>query len=303
MRCGNCKRNDDEVTVAHVRACYGVVEINGEDHEMWQVAPNAARLEPMSEKQYNYINALRIERDEPPLLMGYEKAIETMTKDWAKLEIKRLQGVPRTGRAAEIEAAIADIPEGWYAVDSLTGNNDLDFYKVEIPKEGKWTGYRFVNMIVGGKKDFSVRGRRKYDVLKAIADAGPEVAAMAYSRETNNCNKCGINLTKYASRVLGRGLTCAGKTGMGGEWVAIQSKWEAEQKAGNSTDTDKAALNLGRSEDHPVPASTAGAKPVPQTYGGPQGIDHPISRRSWGASVEDAVDNYLATNDSESATW
>jgi len=230
MRCGSCKQ--DHETVAEVRACYGVVEIDGQEAEMYKTAGNAEDLRPISEPQYNFINKLKIERGEPPNLDGYEEAMKTQTLVWAKGEIKRLQELPKTNKATALEAKIRSIPEGRYAVDSLSRANDLDFYLVDKPTDGNWAGFTFVKMIVGGKPEYNVKGARRHDVLRAIAEAGWEVAAKIYSDQTNECSKCGIHLTKYASRQLGYGYICAGRRGLGAEWTRIQNKWEADEQAG-----------------------------------------------------------------------
>jgi len=230
MRCGSCKKEHE--TVAEVRSCYGVVVIDGQEQEMYGTAGNAKDLRPISEKQYNLINKLKIERDEPPNLEGYEVAREHQTLEWAKGEIKRLFDTPKTAKSAAIDATVATIEEGWYAIDSLSRANDLDFYKVDKPTSGIWAGSTFVKMIVGGKTDRNIKGARRHDVLKAIAEAGPDNAAMAYAHEVGKCCKCDIHLTKYTSRLLGMGYICAERRGLGPEWLRIQNKWEADEKAG-----------------------------------------------------------------------
>jgi hypothetical protein len=231
MKCGNCHRDDADVTVKHVRECYGVVELNGEEQEMELVDPKAADFVPITEPQYNYINNLRIERGEQPNLDGYEKASETLTKNWAKVEIKRLQALPKTGKVSEMDLRIKAIPEGRFGIDSLTGTNDLAFYKVDKPTKGTWAGYTFVSQMVGGDQQLPIKGARKYDVLKAIAETGWEVAAMVYAHEMGCCWECGLSLTKVASRQIGMGYTCAERRGQGAEWLEIQRQWDADQKA------------------------------------------------------------------------
>lgn len=225
MKCGNCK--GDHESVAEVKECYGVVANPGV-----YIEPAGKPFKELSEKMYNFINKLRIERGEKPFLEGYEEASETQSFGWAKWEIGRLQGIPKTSAASALDKIISTITEGFYAVNSLSGNNDLDFYKVEKPTSGLWAGFTFVKMIVGGKPEYNVKGARRHDVLKAIAEADPDIAAMVYSQETNDCNKCGINLTKYASRQLGNGYTCAERRGLGPEWLRLQHQWEAYEKAG-----------------------------------------------------------------------
>src|SRR6266568_8304759 len=47
------------------------------------------------------------------------------------------------------------IPAGFYATPSLTGNNDLDFWRVEKGK-GRWEGYTFIKRVIGGHDDASI---------------------------------------------------------------------------------------------------------------------------------------------------
>lgn len=121
------------------------------------------------------------------------------------------------------------IPEGYYAVDSLTGNNDTDFFRVDKPVKGQWAGHTFVKQIVGGEQYFQQRGARKWDALRAIAAVGPKIAGERFAAEMEKCYKCFSPLTKYASRSLGLGRTCAGHKGVGDLWDRIQKEWEDAQ--------------------------------------------------------------------------
>lgn len=123
-----------------------------------------------------------------------------------------------------------DIPEGYYAVDSLTGNNDVDFFCVDKPEKGQWAGHVFVKQIVGGDQWFPCKGRRKYEVLEAITRVGWNIAGERFAAERKECYKCLSDLTKYASRSLGLGRTCAGKCGLGELWDHIQREWEAAER-------------------------------------------------------------------------
>lgn len=107
------------------------------------------------------------------------------------------------------------IPSGYYAIPSLSGTNDLDFYRVKRPIVGKWTGYTFVDMVIGGKPDRDVRGKqRMYDILSAI-EKDPAQAAYRYGQEMGRCDKCNIHLTDKVSREHSRGPDCRKKYGPG----------------------------------------------------------------------------------------
>lgn len=122
------------------------------------------------------------------------------------------------------------IPEGYYATKSLTGKNDIDFFRVDKPTKGQWAGHTFVKQIVGGDQWFQQRGSRKYDVLRAIAAMGIDESGMLFANERQECRKCRSELTKYASRTLGMGPTCADHNGLGDTWRRIQKEWEDDQK-------------------------------------------------------------------------
>jgi hypothetical protein len=234
MKCGKCKEDHD--SVAEVRVCYGIVDADGPvDVAFENVTVTVGQTDerPITEKQYNLIQKLRAERGIEVLPESYSQAIAQYKLAWAKyVEIPRLFAIRPSVAPAQVKdgsASQMDVPEGRYAIDSLTGNNDLDFFKVDRPMEGKWAGYTFVKQIVGGHPEYAVKGSRKNRVLQGILDAGVDNSAMAYSRATSTCNKCGIDLTKYASRVLGKGHTCADKCGQGAEWNSIQRRWERDR--------------------------------------------------------------------------
>lgn len=110
--------------------------------------------------------------------------------------------------ATEVVAPQADVPAGHFAIVSQTGNNDLDFYRVDRPTEGRWEGYTFVKRIIGGRDDIPVRGAEARRVLAAIAAAGAESAMALYGREIGRCGRCHRHLTDDESRAVGLGPHC-----------------------------------------------------------------------------------------------
>jgi len=106
---------------------------------------------------------------------------------------------------------LPEIPAGYYAIPSLTGVNDLAFYRVKVVTEGRWSGRTFVDQIVGGKPDFPVRGERARQVLRAIADAGIEESMREYGRSLGYCGRCNRHLTDAVSRSEGMGPECRRK--------------------------------------------------------------------------------------------
>lgn len=100
------------------------------------------------------------------------------------------------------------IPPGRYAVESLSGSNDLDFFEIRRPEEGQFRDYTFVDQIVGGKENFKVKGPRAQRALEAILAAGIDEARLLAAQELRQCMYCGSHLTKEESRQRGAGQDC-----------------------------------------------------------------------------------------------
>lgn len=118
--------------------------------------------------------------------------------------------VERTEAPAPAAAPRSDVPSGHYAIPS-TGTNDLVFYKVKAPTEGKWAGRVFVDMVVGGHDDQSVRRDAVAGILDRIVAAGVEHSARLYGQEIGRCCRCNRTLTDEESRRNGIGPECATK--------------------------------------------------------------------------------------------
>jgi len=103
------------------------------------------------------------------------------------------------------------IPAGHYAVKSLTGNNDLDFFRVDRPTEGRHAGRIFVKRVIGGKPEAPVHGSTRYAALEAIVKAGVDAAGFLYGQELGRCRKCNRHLTDETSRSLSMGPECRSK--------------------------------------------------------------------------------------------
>ena len=104
-----------------------------------------------------------------------------------------------------------DVPAGHYATRSLTGNNDLDFWRVDRPTEGQWKGRTFVKRVIGGRPNTPVRGRTMFAALEAILEAGVDVAGTLYGTTLGQCRSCNRHLTDETSRALGIGPDCRSK--------------------------------------------------------------------------------------------
>jgi hypothetical protein len=103
---------------------------------------------------------------------------------------------------------LPDVPAGYYAVPSATGDNDLDFWRVDRPTEGPWAGRVFVKRVIGGRADQSVRRIEARSALEAIAEFGPVAAGARYGRELGQCGRCNRHLTDEVSRQRGIGPDC-----------------------------------------------------------------------------------------------
>jgi len=103
---------------------------------------------------------------------------------------------------------LPEVPEGFYAVASRTGNNDLDFFSVDRPSEGRWAGSVFVKRVIGGHVDTPVRGAEARSALEAIVEQGISESGALYGREIGRCYVCNRHLTDELSRELGIGPTC-----------------------------------------------------------------------------------------------
>jgi hypothetical protein len=136
----------------------------------------------------------------------------------AKLQLRKNQRIADQAAARRQAQATTvptnrypDVPAGRYAVASRTGNNDLDFYKVDRPTEGKWAGRTFVKRIIGGHDDTPVRGAEARQALQAIVNAGTFAAGALYGQTIGECGRCGRHLTDETSRAQGYGPECITK--------------------------------------------------------------------------------------------
>ncbi len=115
-----------------------------------------------------------------------------------------------TPAAAPVEAPLADVPAGHYAIPS-TGDNDLAFYRVDRPEDGPYAGRVFVKIVIGGHPDQNLGRQQVGRVLARIAEYGPAEAGALYGQEIGRCYRCNRTLTDEESRRLGIGPECRKK--------------------------------------------------------------------------------------------
>lgn len=103
----------------------------------------------------------------------------------------------------------ASVPAGRYAIGE---GEDLRFYQVDKPTEGRWAGYTFIK-IQASDDLYPVRDRDRRDgILREIAK-DPRAASIRYGHELGSCGVCGRTLTDPESIAAGIGPVCAGKSG------------------------------------------------------------------------------------------
>lgn len=106
------------------------------------------------------------------------------------------------------------VPAGRYAIDTrLVAINEIAFYKVDRPTEGRWAGYVFVKLITGGGGERRMSFADSKVILNRIAEVGAQAASARYGHEIGECGICGHVLTNDESRARGIGPICAEKAG------------------------------------------------------------------------------------------
>jgi hypothetical protein len=142
----------------------------------------------------------------------------TMTQAEASEWIEALKKLPRKGGATDgdFKVLASKVPGGRYAVTGEDGTTD--FYRVDKPTEGKWKGYTFVKLGLGGPHGGELEWKRvsfknTATILGKIAEDGPEAAAKRFGKEIGRCGMCGRTLTNPDSIERGIGPVCAGNSG------------------------------------------------------------------------------------------
>jgi hypothetical protein len=107
------------------------------------------------------------------------------------------------------------VPAGHYATPSATGNNDLDFWRVDVPEDGRWKGYQFVKRVIGGRPSVAVKGSTARAALEAIIANGIDKSGVLYGQTIGRCRFCNRHLTDEVSRQFGAGPDCRAARGIG----------------------------------------------------------------------------------------
>jgi len=120
---------------------------------------------------------------------------------------------------AELLAELFEaIPDGRYAVEAVSGTNDLTFVKLATNKgvfNPSKAGERILRHIVGGSGEVgNVTADWARKVAAAINAAGTDAATILYGQHVGSCGFCNTELTRRYSRDMGYGPTCADKHGL-----------------------------------------------------------------------------------------
>lgn len=118
-----------------------------------------------------------------------------------KTELKAVALPAKTVKATE---AKPQVPPGRYAVDNDAGK--LAFYTVTVSDKG------FVKVKVHSSDErIELAWSQALAVLRKIEKATPAVAGKRFANETNECWRCGHELTDEESRRIGQGPVCRTK--------------------------------------------------------------------------------------------
>ena len=146
-----------------------------------------------------------------------------LARQAAEMVLKNLNGCPDKAVVTDAQPErltptgdLSQIPVGYYATPSRTGSNDVDFWKVERPEDGKYAGFTFAKRVLGGGSDgqtrlIKVHMSEQRSALAAIARQGLEESRMLYAVNMKRCTRCNRDLSDDLSRERGMGNDCWNK--------------------------------------------------------------------------------------------
>jgi hypothetical protein len=107
----------------------------------------------------------------------------------------------------EVNRIGATVPTGRYALRNQgSGANDIQFYHVERPAQGRYAGKTFVKQQLGPAVERIGMAQQRAALLRIAAD--PAGASQLYGRKLGVCGVCGLALTNEDSRAYGIGPVC-----------------------------------------------------------------------------------------------
>lgn len=151
-----------------------------------------------------------------------EPTPEAFTKSTISSEIDRLKRLPRGGPVTTTTSGkrwqdelLGEVPNGYYAIPSVTGTNDLTFFRVFVNRgtvNPEKKGQKLIKQVVGGKGESLPVGEGWARKAIAILFAeGLRNSSALYGQEFKRCGRCHISLTDETSRARGFGSECYGK--------------------------------------------------------------------------------------------
>lgn len=174
MRCGHCHQSHD--TSAQVMLC-------GKRHD-FKTAPRIP-LEAIQEQLEPVGNAWPVRPVKPT-------------------EVRREER--RGNLIQEVNELGARVPVGRYALRNTTGPNNISFYHVERPDNGRYAGKTFVKQQLGPNVERIPMAQQRAALVRIAAD--PAGAFRLYGRTLGVCGVCGLTLTNEESRAAGIGPVC-----------------------------------------------------------------------------------------------
>ena len=138
-----------------------------------------------------------------------------ITKLCASQWIRFMKGQPEGQKIPTQANDFPNVPAGRYALRALNVSalgNEILFYKIDRPTEGKWAGRLFVKRMESDEEILVKDTMQRSRILARIAE-DPEGASALYGREIGCCGICNKTLTNDESRARGIGPVCAGKVG------------------------------------------------------------------------------------------
>lgn len=231
--CGRCKQH--HATPAEVKACYAGNPAAASTTAAAKASDGLTFGNPLvgnapraSEKQLDFLMSLLKERTYggdagnqscADLLMeaqGFTKEIELRHNLFTHLDRRAVsKQIEAHMTLDKVKAPVSDtswhnvdVPAGYYATPSMTGNNDLDFWRVDVPEKGKWAGYRFVKRVIGGQGAVNISKAERFNALQQIDAIGAQAAGKAYADAIGCCYRCNRELTDETSRAVGLGPVC-----------------------------------------------------------------------------------------------
>jgi len=162
---------------------------------------------PASERQLGFLRSLYAERD----ITGIDSPDwDTVTAKQAHNLIDVLITRPRiVAGSTVVVAEVSPFPAGFYAVSVPGDAQELAFFELDIPTEGRWAGRVFLSQLASDNR-WPVKGARRATVMALIAE-DYKAAGARFGQTIGRCCRCHRTLTDERTRAAGIGDDCAGK--------------------------------------------------------------------------------------------